>query len=156
MAIGIPVSIFKTQLLKLLDETFSETKGIYLDRKGALFETVRRLSANQASRSVSPKGTTIAGHVEHVRFYLRVLTDSIEGKAPRELDWSESWKVTAVDEAEWAAVSERLREAYRHARDVIESLETWEGDDDIDASLAILAHTAVHLGAIHQAMHAIA
>jgi hypothetical protein len=34
----------------------------------------------------------------------------------------------------------------------MQNLNAWEGEDDIGASLAILAHTAYHLGEIRQAL----
>ena len=149
----IPIDIFRKELLDLLEETFEKTQGIYLDRDTSLFETLDALTAEQASKPISPNGATIAGHTEHVAFYLDVLTDCIERKPIGDLNWQESWKVQAVDEDAWAVVRQRLREAHQRTIRVIESLEAWEGEDDIGASLAILAHTASHLGAIRQALH---
>ena len=155
MTNGIPVDVFRKELLDLLDETFANTHGFYLDRGKSLFETLDRLSADQASRKISPKGATIAGHVEHIGFYLGVLTDCIERLPERKVDWDDSWRVTKVDEVEWEESVQRLRDAYRHTLDVISGLDAWEGEDDVGAPLAILAHTAAHLGAIHQALHLI-
>ncbi len=152
----IPGEVFRKELLDLLGETFERTEGIYLDRNRSLFETLAGLSAEQASTPVAPSGATIAGHVEHMAFYLEVLTDCILRKPFETVDWEESWRVTAVDEEAWATTKERLREAHRRMLDAVNGVETWEGEDDIGASLAILAHSAVHLGAIQQALHAIA
>lgn len=149
----ISVAAFRKELLDLLQETFEKTQGIYLDRGRSLFETLDALTAEQASKPISPTGATIAGHAEHIAFYLDVLTDCIERKPIGELNWQESWRVQAVDEDAWAAVRQRLRTAQQRTLHVIQALETWEGEDDIGASLAILAHTASHLGAIRQALH---
>ena len=149
----IPVAVFRKELLDLLEETFEKTQGIYLDRETSLFQTLDELTADQASKPISPKGATIAGHTEHMAFYLDVLTDCIERKPIGELNWQESWKVKAVDEDAWAAVRQRLRKAHQRTIRVIRSLDAWEGEDDIGASLAILAHTASHLGALRQALH---
>jgi len=125
MSHSIPVDVFRKELLDLLDETFENTQGIYLDRNTSLFETLEGLSADQASKSISPKGATIAG----------------------------SWRVAEVEGAEWTATIARLRTSYQRTLDVVNGLEEWEGENDIGASLAILAHTASHLGAIRQALH---
>jgi len=149
----IPVETFRRELFDLLEETFEKTQGIYLDRGGSLLETLARLTASQASHAVSPKGATIAGHVEHMIFYLGVLTDCIQRKPIGELNWRDSWRTSTVTPAEWDALRAGLREAYDDALNVMRGVESWEGEDDIGASLAILAHSASHLGAIHQALH---
>ena len=150
---AIPVEIFKKELFDLLDETFANTQGIYLDRGTALFDTLESLSVEQAARPIGSKGATLAGHVEHIRFYLGVLTDCILRKPVGKLDWEDSWKLQEVDKREWEATKQRLRDAYQTTLGVMKNLEVWEGEDDIGASLAILAHTASHLGAIRQALH---
>jgi len=155
MSHSIPVDVFRKELLDLLDETFENTQGIYLDRNTSLFETLEGLSAGQASQPISPTGATIAGHVEHMAFYLDVLTDCIERKPIDELNWADSWLLTTVDEAAWSETVDRLRAAYQRTLAVLNGLEEWTGEDDIGASLAILAHTSSHLGAIRQALHAV-
>jgi len=149
----IPAKTFRKQLFDLLEETFEKTQGIYLDRDTSLFETLERLTPEQASRPISPKGVTIAGHVEHVSFYLGVLTDCIERTPIGALNWRDSWRVERVSDEEWTALKQRPRTAYRRALDAMQAVDEWSGEDDIGASLAILAHSARHLGAIHQAMH---
>lgn len=152
---AIPVEIFKKELFDLLDETFANTQGIYLDRGTALFDTLESLSAEQASCCIGSKGATLAGHVEHIRYYLGVLTSCILRKPVGKLDWEDSWKLQEVDKREWDATKQRLRDAYQTAVGVMKDLEVWEGEDDIGASLAIIAHTASHLGAIRQALYSL-
>ncbi|MFC2078814.1 hypothetical protein ACFLSZ_02420 [Candidatus Bipolaricaulota bacterium] len=118
-----------------------------------MFETLEIVSAAQASKQISPKGGTIAGHVEHMCFYLGVLTDCIQRKPVGQLNWQDSWKLQNVDEAEWGATKQTLRDAYHSTQGATKDLADWEGEDDIGASLAVLAHTASHLGAIRQALH---
>lgn len=150
---AIPVEIFKKELFDLLDETFANTQGIYLDRGTALLETLESLSAEQASRPIGSKGATIAAHVEHMCVYLGVLTDCILRKPEIPIDWNASWQLKEADEVSWPAMQQKLRDAYQTTLGVMKDLEVWKGEDDIGASLAILAHTASHLGAIRQALH---
>lgn len=152
MSNKIPVDVFKKELLELLNETFENTQGIYLDRGTSLLDTLGALSFEQASMPIGTKGATIAGHAEHMRFYLGVLTDYILRKPEVPIDWQCSWQLKAVDKDGWIATQQRLREAYQRTIAVITELQVWEGEDDIGASLAILAHTASHLGAIRQAI----
>jgi hypothetical protein len=141
---------FIKELLGLLDETFEHTHGFYLDRDCSLLETVDGISASEASRPVSAGKASIAGHVEHICYYLRVLESEIRGKDFGELDWHESWEVKEVTDPEWESQKKRLRQIYQSVVMAIKGVERWGDEVDIGAPLAILAHTAYHLGAIRQ------
>ena len=142
--------LFTKELLGLLDETFENTHGFFLDRGNSLFETIENISASEASRPVSSGGASIAAHVEHVWYYLKVLESEIRKSQFGEVDWQKSWQVKEVTAEEWIALKERLRQTYRSVITAIQGVESWEGEVDIGAPLAILAHTAYHLGAIRQ------
>lgn len=146
----IPNDSFTKELLDLLDETFEHTQGIYLDRGNSFLETLEKVSADEASRPVSTEGTSIASQVEHVCYYLRVLESSIQKREFGKVDWEESWQVRDVSPERWEVLKRQLRESYHSVVSTIKGVESWEGEDDIGASLAILAHTAYHLGAVRQ------
>jgi hypothetical protein len=148
----IPNERFTNELLDLLRETFEDVQGIYLDRGTSLFETLDTISAEEASRPVSAECASIAAQVEHVRFYLEVLERVIQKQPVGKIDWQESWQLEKVTPEEWEALKGRLREAHESVLTVLKSHESWEGEDDIGGSLAILAHTAYHLGEIRQAL----
>lgn len=57
-----------------------------------------------------------------------------------------------MDEAAWAALVQRLRDRQRSVLAVMRGFETWEGENDISGALAIVVHTAYHLGEIRQAL----
>jgi hypothetical protein len=76
----LPLERFTNELYPILEETFERVNGIYLDRGTSLFETLDTIAAEQASRPVSADCASIAGQVEHVRFYLEVLQQYMEGK----------------------------------------------------------------------------
>src|SRR5262245_17298113 len=98
MAKQISLERFTTDLFDLLDETFEHVQGIYLDGGTSLFETLETISADEASRPVSARCASIAGQVNHVRFYLDVLENYIRGNPVGKVDWQASWNVTAVTE----------------------------------------------------------
>jgi hypothetical protein len=152
MSKQIDTVVFTTELFDLLDETFERVQGIYLDKGTSLFETLDTISAEEASRPVSANSPSIAAKVEHMRFYLGVLENCIQKKPIGKIDWQESWQLREVTPEEWEALKKQLRERYQSVSNLMKSLETWEGEDDIGASLGILAHTAYHLGAIRQAL----
>ena len=143
---------FTNELLDLLDETFTRTQGIYLDRGHSLFETLDKISAEQASCPMSNGDVTIASHVEHICYYIYVLESSIQFREFKEIDWNRSWKLKSVDAAQWDELRQKVRESFQSLVSTIRGVEEWKGEDDIGGSLAILAHTAYHLGAVKQIM----
>ena len=152
MSTQIPNERFTNELFDLLRETFEDVQGIYLDKGTSLFETLDTVSAEEASRPVSAECASIAAQVEHLRFYLDVLRRVIQKPPVGKIDWQESWQLEKVTPEEWEALKGRLREAHESVLTVLKSHESWEGEDDIGGSLAILAHTAYHLGEIRQAL----
>ena len=104
------------------------------------------MSAAEASRATG--GTTIAGHVHHLVFSLAAASAYMRGDmTPR--NWDESWSVTAVNNAAWEALRERLREEYETTKTTIESHAT-DGVAPLGISVGTAAHVAYHLGAVRQ------
>ena len=148
----IAIERFTNELFPLLEETFERVNGIYLDKGTSLFETLDTISAEEASHPVSAHCASIAGQVEHVRFYLQVLQDYMQQKEIGKIDWQASWYLKTVTPDEWEALKQRLRATYQGVLALIKSFESWEGENDIAGALAIVVHTAYHLGEIRQAL----
>ena len=144
---------FTEALFEMLDETFEQVHGVYLDGGTSLFETLAGVSAEMASRPVSASCASLAAQVEHVRFYLEVLERSITNQPVGEVDWGEIWRtVRAVTPDEWALSQRRLKETYDRVTTILRGQHTWEGENEIGGAMAILVHTAYHLGEIRQAL----
>lgn len=141
---------FTSSFFQLLKETFEgpppDTGSAYLDKNAGLFQTIDALSAEAASHSPRPDAPTIAAHCEHVRFYVHALQDFMRG-ATAKIDWSQSWLVHTVTPGEWEDLKASLRRAYEELTEHLRPLAHW-GDEEVGDSLAILLHTAYHLGAI--------
>jgi hypothetical protein len=118
----------------------------YLDKKAGLFETVAGVSAERASKDFH--GTTIAAQTEHTKFYLDLLCEYIDGNTER-ANWEASWLIETVNETEWAALRNSVKESYEKTLRCLAAIDDWS---EMRASLAmgIVAHTAYHLGAIRQ------
>jgi uncharacterized damage-inducible protein DinB len=155
MSKQISNDVFTAELFDLLDETFENVQGIYLDKGTSFFETLNTISAEEASRPVSANSACIAAIVEHVRYYNKVFESIIQKKTIGKIDWQDCWQLKEVTPAEWEDLKKQLRESYQSVLTMMKNLETWEGEEDIGASLAIVAHTAYHLGAIRQALRVI-
>lgn len=141
------------ELLEVLDETFEQVRGIYLDRATSLFETLATITAEEASIPVSDTCATIAAQVEHVRFYLDVLEKHMRNENIGDVDWQEIWRITRdVTPEQWEASKNRLKDSYQRVMTLMKGFDTWEGENDISGSLAVIVHTAYHLGEIRQAL----
>lgn len=153
MATSISAELFTRELYEVLEETFERTRGIYLDRATSLFETLETISAEMASHPVSANCASIAAQVEHVSFYLDVLEGHMLKKNMGKVDWDEIWsRVEKVTPEEWEASKNRLKETYQRVLKTMKGFASWEGEEAVAGSLAILAHTAYHLGEIRQAL----
>lgn len=156
MSDQIAIELFKKELFECLDETFEQVHGIYLDKGTSLFETLESVSAEDASRSIAEGGAPIAAHVEHVRFYMDVLNNMMQKEEVAKVDWGEIWQnVRAVTPEEWEEKKRSLRESYQRVLATMKNYERWNSEYGISGSLAVLVHTAYHLGAIRQAWRAL-
>jgi hypothetical protein len=148
----IPLKLFTDELFPMLEETFESVHGIYLDKGTSLFETLATVTADEASRPVSERCASIAGQVEHVRFYLQVLQDYMRQKEVGKVDWEASWHVKTVTSAEWDALRQRLKSTYQELTALVRGFDCWQGENELGGALAIVVHTAYHLGEIRQAL----
>ena len=74
------------------------------------------------------------------------------GEAVGPTDWAASWQFSGVDDEEWESLKQRLDTAYERTLATMTGFTTWDGEDEIGGPLAILAHTAYHLGEIRHAL----
>lgn len=152
----IPVKHFKKSLFACLEETFSNVRGIYLDKGTTLYETLESVSAEEASHAISTNSATIAAQVEHLRFYLDVIDDYLRTGVEKTNNWREIWDtVRSVTPEEWDDIKRRLKDSHDRVMSTLDSFETWDSKYDITGGLSILVHTAYHLGGIRQALGAI-
>jgi hypothetical protein len=143
---------FINNLSRLLKATFEDGGSFYLDRGAGLFHTLESMTAEAASRAPVPGAPTIAAHCVHHRYYVRVVLDCIL-KREQEPDWPSSWRVQQVGPDEWEALKRELRSGYEQLPQALASVQTWD-EGALADSMAILAHTAYHLGAIRQIIRA--
>jgi len=144
---------FSKGFLTILEETFETHHGIYLDKGTSLMTTLDQISAGDASIPVGNRCATIAAQVEHVIFYLEILERSIAGQEVGKPDWDEIWnRVSGVTSVEWDEMRTRLKVTYERLNKMLREIEDWEQNDAIGGSMAIVVHTAYHLGEIRQAL----
>jgi hypothetical protein len=144
---------FTKALFLLLDETFDNVQGFYLDKNTSLFETLADITADEASIPVGGKCATLAAQVKHVAFYLDVVEKSVRDPNYPKADWGEIWRtVSRVTPEEWRSIQDELRTNYNHILELIKSASDWPSESEIGSAIAIVVHTAYHLGEIRQAL----
>ena len=144
---------FTKALLALLEETFDKVQGYYLDPQTSLFETLADITAAEASIPVGGRCATLAAQVKHVAFYLETVERSVRDPNLPQVDWTEIWRtVGGVTPEEWQAIQDDLRRAYDLILGLVGSAPDWRDETEIGGAIAIVAHTAYHLGEIRQAL----
>lgn len=153
MSTEIQAEHFTSALYLLLDEAFDNVHGIFLDRGTSLFETLATISAVEASIPVGGKCATLAAQVKHVAFYLDTLEKNIRTQTFDPVDWGKIWReTTEVSTEEWEALKVDLRASYDRIKALIADQQTWPSEREIAGAMAMVVHTAYHLGEIRQAL----
>jgi hypothetical protein len=153
MSTQIQAAHFASAIYTLLDETFDNVQGYYLDKGTSLFETLATISAEEASVPVGGRCATLAAQVKHVAFYLDVLEQSVRTQQFERQDWGRIWRETsAVTPEEWEALKSSLRLSYDRIKALISETPEWSSEEQIGGAMAAIVHTAYHLGEIRQAL----
>jgi hypothetical protein len=153
MSTQIQADHFTKALYALLDETFDNVQGYFLDKGDSMFETLATISAEEASAPVGGKCATLAAQVKHVAFYLDVLEKAVRTQQFERQDWGKIWRETsAVTPEEWEALKVSLRESYNRIKQLINDTTDWSSEQQIGGAIAAIVHTAYHLGEIRQAL----
>lgn len=141
---------FLKDVLVILRETFEGSPAgqgsAYLDREIGLLTTLEKLSAEQVSKEINE--TTIAAQTEHAKFYLDRICEFMLGRT-EPVKWEQSWLIETVNEDEWKALRTAVTNSYENVLMTFAQIEIWN-QDNIGDAVAIVAHTAYHLGAIRQ------
>ena len=96
---------------------------------------------------------TLAAQVKHTAFYLEVVVESITNVDYPKADWGEIWRNTqAVDAEEWGAIQAELRLRYDNTLNLIDNTPAWPSQAHLAGAMALVAHSAYHLGEIRQAL----
>lgn len=144
---------FTKALYLLLDETFDNVHGLFLDPGTSMFETLATISAAEASIPVGGKCATLGAQVKHVAFYLDVLEKSVRTQQNEPQDWGKIWReTTTVTPEEWETLKTQLRASYDRLKALINDTTEWPSEYEIGGAIAAIVHTAYHLGEIRQAL----
>lgn len=118
---------------------------------GGLCDTLENVSAEAASMHPMAGRTTLAGHVEHLRFSFDVFNRWAGGEKDvfQTTAWGKSWGGGTLTAEQWRAQRDDLR-AQAHAwRDAAAAREDWD-TFSLTGATGSVVHLAYHLGAIRQ------
>jgi hypothetical protein len=139
------------ELEELMRETFEGARPgqgtQYLDRDSGIRATMKRFTAEQASRPVEGRAT-VAAHVRHMCFHLRVASEWIAGDHSQR-DWKASFEPQTVTPEEWERLATDLEAARQEYLRIMRSLPEDRFLSD-GGPTGVVAHLAYHLGAIRQ------
>ncbi len=138
-----------TLFAELIDGA-SQPEAYMLNRSDpGLLRSLDKLSATTAS-APTPHGSSIAAHVEHLRYGLSLMNRWAAGENPfDDADWTASWRKTRVYAAQWKQLREEFAE---EAHRWLESLKNPREIDqsELNSVVGSVAHLAYHVGAIRQ------
>ena len=113
-----------------------------------MLSSLDALSAEVAS--ARPGGrTSVASHVEHLRYGLELLNRAARGERLGDADWADAWKRPTVTEAQWRTLRAALANEAQAWVDVMKQPPSWDETGLTDAAASI-PHLTYHLGAIRQ------
>jgi hypothetical protein len=141
----IAIKDFREAFFILLQETFAGggEQDFVLDSGTSLIETLKGISAAEASVPISSHTASLAAEVHHILVYL----DAILNPGTK-VDWAASWTdVTTVDDDAWAAMIERVSKTFESIHTFAGTFEGWDARY-LGGAMAIVVHTAYHLGEI--------
>ena len=122
----------------------------YLDHASGIRQTLRPLTAAQASRRLD-RHPSIAAHARHMAFHLRVTAEWVQGVRVKR-DWPASFEPQSVSGEEWARIQQDLEEARAEFLRVMAALGPEQLAEE-GGGMGAIAHLAYHLGAIRQLAH---
>jgi hypothetical protein len=141
----------ETMFRELMDGPDANAAWMLNGQDAGLLRSLDQLSASAASAVPAGGGSSIAAHIDHVRYGLSLMNRWSRGEDDpwSSADWTASWNRLVVNDEEWAALRQALGveartwlEALRAPRDYSEF--------ELNGVIASIAHLAYHVGAIRQ------
>ena len=138
-----------TLLSELADGASSDACYVLNRGDPGLLQSLEKLSATAASQG-APAGSTIAAHVDHLRYGFSLMNRWASGDNPwGTADWTASWRKTTVSEPAWRQLRDQLRDEIHRW---LQTVRTPRDVNDIEliGMVGSVAHLAYHIGAIRQ------
>jgi hypothetical protein len=138
-----------TLFAELIDGA-AKSEAYMLNRSDAgLLRSLDKLSATAAS-APTQNGSSIAAHVDHLRYGLSLMNRWSAGEDPfDDADWSASWRRTRVSAVQWKQLREELADEAHHWLTALAKPREID-QSELNSVVGSVAHLAYHVGAIRQ------
>jgi hypothetical protein len=137
-------------LRELLDGADPVTAFVLNPGDPGVFRSLDKLSAADASTVPAAGGSSIAGHVDHLRYGFELMNRWSHGENPfSDANYAASWKRLTVTESEWKQLRDQFRAEARAWQENIRLPRTLT-NDELNAIVGSVVHLAYHLGAMRQ------
>jgi hypothetical protein len=137
-----------TLLRELSNGPAPEAAWVLNPRDQGLLRSLDKLSAAAASKLIGE--SSIAAHVDHLRYGLELMNRWSKGASPfADADYAASWRRVTVSDDEWRELRTRLRSEIEQWSAAIQQPRALS-DADLTNVLASVVHLAYHVGAIRQ------
>jgi DinB superfamily len=141
----------ETLFRELIDGPAPDAAYMLNGSDSGLLRSLDGLTATSASAVPPSGGTSIAAHVDHLRYGLSLMNRWGAGDPDpwSTADWTTSWTRVTVTVESWRALQQALA---REARIWLDTLRTPRpyAPMELNGVIASIAHLAYHLGAIRQ------
>jgi DinB superfamily len=139
-----------TLLRELTDGAAADEAWVLNREDPGLLRSLDRISAAAASAVPPGGGSSIAAHVDHLRYGLELLNRWSRGEDPfADADYGASWRRLTVTDEEWTALRRQLRSEVSQWTDAVKDSRRL-GEAELNAILSSVVHLAYHVGAIRQ------
>lgn len=153
MNTSVITSALTTLLSELLHGPATDNAFMLNGGDVGLFRSLDELSSSQASEATTGSAT-VAAHTDHLRYGLSLMNRWSAGENPfTDADWTKSWRIGAVSDAEWKASRDGLRAEGQRWLDTI-AVPREVNDIELNGMIGSIAHIGYHLGAIRQIQRA--
>jgi DinB superfamily len=137
-------------LRELLDGADPVTAWVLNPGDPGLFRSLDKLSAAEASAVPATGGSSVAAHVDHLRYGYELLNRWSRGENPfSDANYSASWDRVTVTESAWKQLRDQFRAEARTWQENIRQPRTLTTAER-NAVVGSVVHLAYHIGAIRQ------
>lgn len=144
--------LWKTAILKSIDESYDGTGSVYLDSGTNPLTELRALTGAQASMVLPGAGNSVANQVKHLLTTVEMHRPQFEGGDYPELDWEADWDTVSLGDDEWEALVNQFAATRELFRGWIAQPTVAEDADYVGAAVMAAAHLAYHIGQIRHAI----
>ncbi len=151
------MSLNNTRILEELQALLKETiespptgGSAFLDQKTGLLDTLAGLTLTEAFAAPAPGRPSIAAHLNHTTFHMRVIVEWEQGIREKR-DWQASFVVPSASQEGWQELQKDFHEQHAALKETMTKSATTD-EDALGGAVGALLHIAYHLGAMRQIM----